>query len=66
MQRLSDLENSASCDASVRERIAALPPEVSDISVLDKIQGKLINRFFFHFIFFKNSKSHDKGNELNG
>ena len=52
MQRLSDLENSASCDASVRERIAALPPEVSDISVLDKIQGKLINRFFFSFHFF--------------
>lgn len=41
VQRLSDLENSASCDASVRERIAALPPEVSDISHLDKIQGML-------------------------
>ncbi|GFN74349.1 regulation of nuclear pre-mRNA domain-containing protein 1b [Plakobranchus ocellatus] len=40
VQRLSDLENSASCDASVRERIAALPPEVSDISVLDKIQDR--------------------------
>lgn len=40
VQRLSDLENSASCDASVRERIAALPPEVSDISVLDKIEGR--------------------------
>ncbi|RUS80586.1 hypothetical protein EGW08_011641 [Elysia chlorotica] len=40
VQRLSDLENSASCDASVRERIAALPPEVSDISVLDKIEDR--------------------------
>ncbi|CAL1538487.1 unnamed protein product [Lymnaea stagnalis] len=40
VQRLSDLENSASCDASVRERIAALPPEVSDISHLDKIQDR--------------------------
>ncbi|CAG5134582.1 unnamed protein product [Candidula unifasciata] len=40
VQRLSDLENSASCDASVRERIAALPPEVSDISHLDKVQDR--------------------------
>uniref|UniRef100_A0A0B6Y8G2 CID domain-containing protein n=1 Tax=Arion vulgaris TaxID=1028688 RepID=A0A0B6Y8G2_9EUPU len=40
VQRLSDLENSASCDASVRERIAALPPEVSDISHLEKIQDR--------------------------
>ncbi|XP_005101801.1 regulation of nuclear pre-mRNA domain-containing protein 1B [Aplysia californica] len=40
VQRLSDLENSASCDASVRERIAALPPEVSDITHLDKTQDR--------------------------
>jgi len=40
VQRLSDLENSASCDASVRERIAALPHEVSDITHLDKIEDK--------------------------
>ncbi|XP_059163507.1 regulation of nuclear pre-mRNA domain-containing protein 1B-like isoform X2 [Physella acuta] len=40
VQRLSDLENSASCDASVRERIAALPPEVSDISHLEKVQDR--------------------------
>ena len=42
MKKLSDLENSASCDAAVREQIAALPPEVSDISQLAKISGKLI------------------------
>lgn len=34
---LSDLENSASSDAAVRERIAALPPEVSDVSLLEKL-----------------------------
>lgn len=37
---LNDLENSASSDASVRERIAALPPEVSDVSRLEKITDK--------------------------
>ena len=41
VKKLSDLENSASCDAAVREQIAALPPEVSDISQLAKINGKL-------------------------
>ncbi|XP_048253429.1 regulation of nuclear pre-mRNA domain-containing protein 1B-like isoform X1 [Haliotis rufescens] len=40
IKRLSDLESSASSDAAVREKIAALPQEVSDISHLDKIQGK--------------------------
>jgi len=38
--RLSDLENSASCDASVRERIAALPHQVSEISHLDKVTDR--------------------------
>ena len=37
---LQDLENAASSDAAVRERIAALPPEVSDVSLLDKLRGK--------------------------
>lgn len=40
VKKLSDLENSASCDAAVREQIAALPPEVSDISQLTKINDK--------------------------
>ena len=38
---LIDLENSASSDAAVRERIAALPPEVSDVALLDKLTGLL-------------------------
>ncbi|XP_070195087.1 regulation of nuclear pre-mRNA domain-containing protein 1B-like [Littorina saxatilis] len=38
VKRLSDLEHSASCDAAIREKIAALPLEVSDISHLEKIQ----------------------------
>ncbi|KAK2188994.1 hypothetical protein NP493_118g03021 [Ridgeia piscesae] len=40
VKALQDLDNSASCDAAVRERIAALPPEVSDVSLLDKIKDK--------------------------
>ncbi|GAB6020779.1 hypothetical protein CHUAL_003438 [Chamberlinius hualienensis] len=37
---LMDLENSASSDASVREKIASLPPEVSDISLLERLRDK--------------------------
>ena len=37
---LQDLENSASSDAGVREKIAALPPEVSDLSKVEKITGQ--------------------------
>ncbi|XP_078335682.1 regulation of nuclear pre-mRNA domain-containing protein 1B-like isoform X1 [Crassostrea virginica] len=40
VKRLSDLEHSASSDAAVREKIAALPPEVSDINHLSKITDK--------------------------
>lgn len=40
VKALSDLDSAASSDAAVREKIAALPPEVSDISNLDKLQGK--------------------------
>jgi len=39
VKALSDLENSASSDAAVRERIAAFPPEVSDVSLLEKLTG---------------------------
>lgn len=35
-----DLENSASSDVSVREAIASLPPEVSDVSLLIKLQDR--------------------------
>ncbi|XP_064610444.1 regulation of nuclear pre-mRNA domain-containing protein 1B-like isoform X1 [Liolophura sinensis] len=40
VKALSDLDSAASSDAAVREKIAALPPEVSDISNLDKLQDK--------------------------
>jgi len=43
VKALSDLENSASSDAAVRERIAALPPEVSDASLLEKLTGDFIS-----------------------
>jgi len=58
VKALSDLENSASSDAAVRERIAALPPEVSDVSLLEKLTGNfmmarlvLSNITFFTFNF---------------
>lgn len=37
---LHELEHSASSDANVREKIASLPPEVSDASLLKKIRDK--------------------------
>jgi len=37
---LLELENAASSDAVVREKIASLPPEVQDVSRLDKITDK--------------------------
>lgn len=40
IQALVDLESSASCDAAVREKIASLPAEVSDISLLDRVEDK--------------------------
>jgi regulator of Ty1 transposition protein 103 len=36
-----DLENSASSDALVREKIASLPPEVSEIGLLSKLEGNV-------------------------
>lgn len=37
---IQELENSASSDAVVRERIANLPPEVSELSALAKLEDK--------------------------
>lgn len=37
---LLSLENSASSDANIRERIASLPPEVSEIGLLTKLEDK--------------------------
>ena len=41
------LENAASSDGLVREKIAQLPPEVSDVSLLTKISSKF--KFLFPF-----------------
>lgn len=44
MKALQDLENAASGDAAVRQKIASLPQEVQDVSLLEKITGEsLIN-----------------------
>ncbi|XP_076370693.1 regulation of nuclear pre-mRNA domain-containing protein 1B isoform X2 [Tachypleus tridentatus] len=40
IKALQDLENAASSDAIVREKIANLPPEVSDVSLLEKLDDK--------------------------
>ncbi|XP_055950126.1 regulation of nuclear pre-mRNA domain-containing protein 1B-like [Argiope bruennichi] len=40
IKALQDLENSPSTDAAVREKIAQLPPEVSDVSLLEKINNR--------------------------
>ncbi|RWS03189.1 regulation of nuclear pre-mRNA domain-containing protein 1B-like isoform X3 [Dinothrombium tinctorium] len=40
VKSLQMLENSASGDAAIREKIASFPPEVSDSSLLEKIQDK--------------------------
>lgn len=39
IQALQDLENSASSDAIVREKIAKLPPEVSEVAKIDGLQS---------------------------
>ncbi|XP_078054884.1 regulation of nuclear pre-mRNA domain-containing protein 1A-like isoform X3 [Mustelus asterias] len=40
IKSLQELENAASGDAAVRQKIASLPPEVQDVSLLDKIADK--------------------------
>lgn len=40
IKALTELENSASSDAVVRERIANLPPEISEITCLAKLEDK--------------------------
>lgn len=37
---LQELENSASSDAAIREKIANLPADVSDINLLARLEGK--------------------------
>lgn len=41
MKALQDLENAASGDAAVRQKIASLPQEVQDVSLLEKITGEV-------------------------
>lgn len=57
IKALLSLENSASSDANIRERIANLPPEVSEIALLSKIEdkeaaAKLIVQVNSHKLFF--------------
>jgi len=40
IKALQELENSASADASVRQKIASLPTEVFDATLLDKVRDK--------------------------
>lgn len=42
IKALQDLENAASGDATVRQKIASLPQEVQDVSLLEKITGEKI------------------------
>lgn len=42
MKALQDLENAASGDAAVRQKIASLPQEVQDVSLLEKITGLIL------------------------
>ncbi|KAG7275965.1 hypothetical protein CRUP_008453 [Coryphaenoides rupestris] len=41
VKALQDLENAASGDAAVRQKIASLPQEVQDVSLLEKITGEM-------------------------
>lgn len=40
IRSLQELENAASSDATLRQRISALPPEVQDTSLLHKVTGE--------------------------
>lgn len=44
IKALQDLENAASGDATVRQKIASLPQEVQDVSLLEKITGEPLIR----------------------
>lgn len=48
MKALQDLENAASGDAAVRQKIASLPQEVQDVSLLEKITGKNRQLWIFY------------------
>ena len=50
MKALQDLENAASTDAAVREQIAKLLQEVSDVSMIDKIDSMFLNDGLFNIV----------------
>lgn len=45
-----ELEASASSDEAVRERIASLPPEVSEVQLLSKLEGKMTPYHRINFV----------------
>ena len=47
MHNLQELENAATADADVREKISNLPKEVSDTSYLNNLEGLLFNVFLY-------------------
>lgn len=49
VKALQDLENAASGDAAVRQKIASLPQEVQDVSLLEKITGKSMDLQLSYF-----------------
>lgn len=62
IKALMSIENSASSDAVVRERIANLPPEISEVSCLSKLEdkeaaqnlAKQVSCYMHMYIFFDN------------
>ena len=50
VRRLQELEQSATQDAVVRERIANLPTEVTDPTYIDKVPGILYGKKWIHGI----------------
>lgn len=50
LQALLELDASASSDEAVRERIASLPPEVSEVQLLSKLEGKMTPYYRINFV----------------
>lgn len=50
IKALLELEASASSDEAVRERIASLPPEVSEVQLLSKLEGKMTPYHRINFV----------------
>ncbi|KAL0871751.1 hypothetical protein ABMA27_004253 [Loxostege sticticalis] len=50
IKALLELESSASSDEAVRERIASLPPEVSEVQLLSKLEGKMTPSYRINYV----------------